>query len=725
MNSKHFHLIICLLFLGANFARSEHLGALNLKVITVATDETDGLKRLLRSARVYNVNITVTGLGIDWEGGDVAKYAGGGHKVNILKEKLSEWKDEANTVIMFVDAYDVILTTGPEKILEKFLDFECKIVFSAEHFLWPDMGLEKYYPKTRLGYKYLNSGGFIGYASDVWKVVNHKPIDNDEDDQLFYSVIYVDHQEKYGIRLDHRSHIFQCLNGAFEDVELEFRDEDTVLKNKLYETFPAMAHGNGPSKVNINSLGNYLAKSWVKDKGCLACSETELDEVVLTPDKAPTVMLAVFIEGPMPFLSLFLSKIDKLTYPRKSIKLFIHSNYDPLTGKINPWLRVESREFKSYTIKSPHAQLSEAEARNLAVHDCIESDNCDYLFMIGSSTMLTNPDTIQTLIQRNRSIIAPMLRRPGKFWSNFWGSVAQDGFYSRSFDYFDLLNGDRKGVWNAAYISEAVLFNRKALEAGIDFESPELSSDMAGPAYLRSKGRFFYSDNLVEYGRLTDASNYDESRKHPDIYMLFDNRLDWEELYLHENYTQNLAANTTYSMPCPDVYNWPLLSPTYCQHLIEETEFFGKWSAGGHTDNRLTGGYENVPTVDIHMTQINYETHWLSIIKNYVLPVQEKIYTGYYSEGKAIMNFVVKYHPKGQRLLRPHHDSSTFTINVALNRYGIDFTGGGSNFIRYNCSVPQSPVGWLIMHPGRLTHYHEGLEIKSGVRYIMVSFIDP
>ena len=42
-------------------------------------------------------------------------------------------------------------------------------------------------------------------------------------------------------------------------------------------------------------------------------------------------------------------------------------------------------------------------------------------------------------------------------------------------------------------------------------------------------------------------------------------------------------------------------------------------------------------------------------------------------QGHAIMNFVVKYHPQGQSSLRPHHDSSTFTINVALSRPGIDY----------------------------------------------------
>lgn len=42
-------------------------------------------------------------------------------------------------------------------------------------------------------------------------------------------------------------------------------------------------------------------------------------------------------------------------------------------------------------------------------------------------------------------------------------------------------------------------------------------------------------------------------------------------------------------------------------------------------------------------------------------------------QGFALLNFVVKYSPDRQRSLRPHHDSSTFTINIALNKVGEDF----------------------------------------------------
>ncbi|CAG2059778.1 unnamed protein product [Timema podura] len=269
-------------------------------------------------------------------------------------------------------------------------------------------------------------------------------------------------------------------------------------------------------------------------------------------------------------------------------------------------------------------------------------------------------------------------------------------------------------------------------------------------------------------------------------------------------------------------------------------EAFGQWSDGTNKDERLDGGYENVPTRDIHMKQVGLEPHWLEVLKAYVRPLQELMYTGYFhdderieggyeavptrdihmrqvgltahwdyileeyvgplqqtvfvgytsvrhvfifgrmgglgvgvlyavsllllllwtvhSQGgvcvlghmgqaftltdsfirpddnfyssitkppRAIMNFVVRYRPDEQPSLRPHHDSSTYTINIALNRPKIDYQGGGCKFIRYNCSVTDTRLGWLLMHPGRLTHYHEGLPVTSGTRYIMISFVDP
>ncbi len=42
-------------------------------------------------------------MGADWKGGDIMQYPGGGHKVNLLRPIVKQWKDQNDTVLMFVD----------------------------------------------------------------------------------------------------------------------------------------------------------------------------------------------------------------------------------------------------------------------------------------------------------------------------------------------------------------------------------------------------------------------------------------------------------------------------------------------------------------------------------------------------------------------------------------------------------------------------------------------
>lgn len=42
-----------------------------------------------------------------------------------------------------------------------------------------------------------------------------------------------------------------------------------------------------------------------------------------------------------------------------------------------------------------------------------------------------------------RHIVAPMITRAGRLWSNFWGALSADGYYARSEDYVDIVQGRR------------------------------------------------------------------------------------------------------------------------------------------------------------------------------------------------------------------------------------------------------------------------------------------
>ncbi|XP_037566970.1 procollagen-lysine,2-oxoglutarate 5-dioxygenase isoform X1 [Dermacentor silvarum] len=720
----------------ANDSESVKPGTHRLVIFTVASDETDGFKRFARSAKIYGLQPKILGMHEEWLGGDMAKGMGGGYKVRLLKKALEDYKDDASTLIMFVDSYDVIFTASEDEILRKFSKFNCNVVFSAEGFCWPDKSLAEAYPIAN-GERFLNSGacpdfsyaGFIGYAPQVYSIVSSSDLEDAADDQLFYTKVYLneDLRRKWGIKLDHKAEIFQNLNGAVGDVELLGLDSEPYLHNSAYGTTPLVIHGNGPSKVTLNSLGNYLAKSWNDIAGCRVCYDTfSLSDKL--DSELPKVLIAIFVEHPTPFLKEAMNKIYNLNYPKEKIHLFVHNAEEFHDAEVNKFVEEKGPAYHSVKYLDVSEAKKEWHARNLALEECLKI-NCDYAFFVDSEVHIDNPGTLRLLIETNRTIVAPLLSREKSLWSNFWGSLSADGYYARSHDYVSLVKRERKGIWNVPLVNGAYLINGslvKSREKFPSFINGLLDPDMAFCKNMRDKGIFMFMTNMDNYGHLVNAETFDIRHKNPDFYEIYSNQKDWERRYLHENYTKVLDPSYKVDMPCPDVYWFPVVSEIFCEHLIQIMENFGKWSSGTNEDERLAGGYENVPTRDIHMNQVGLEQHWLFFLREYIRPVQEKVFLGYFHDPpKAIMNFVVRYHPEEQYFLRPHHDSSTYTINIALNRPRVDYEGGGCHFLRYNCSVIDLKRGWSLMHPGRLTHYHEGLAVTKGTRYIMVSFVDP
>ncbi|XP_054912229.1 multifunctional procollagen lysine hydroxylase and glycosyltransferase LH3-like [Poeciliopsis prolifica] len=719
-------------FLSAAWAEQRQLSAENLLVVTAATEETDGFRRFMKTAAQFNYSLKVLGLGEEWKGGDVARTVGGGQKVRWLKEELLKHSEDQQLVVMFVDSYDVILAAGPDELLTRFSSLGHRVVFSAEGFCWPDQRLASKYPQVHSGKRYLNSGGFIGFSSDLAAIVQQWKFRDNDDDQLFYTRIYLDQKQRtrFNMTLDHRSQIFQNLNGAIDEVVLKFERSKVRVRNVAYDTLPVVIHGNGPTKLQLNYLGNYVPTAWTYEHGCGGCDDDLLSLGDRQDADLPLVFLAVFIEHPTPFMDEFLERLATMSYSKTRIRLFIHNNVVYHEQHIQRFWERHRVLFPDAVLVGPEENLPEEKARTMAIEACQKNPACDYFFSIDSDVALTNPDTLRILIEENKSVIAPMLSKHGKLWSNFWGALSPDGFYSRSEDYIEIVQGKRVGLWNVPYITQVYLVKGSVLRSKLSqvslFVDEGMDPDMVFCRTIRDQGVFMFVSNRDEFGRLVASATFNTSRLHPDMWQIFDNPLDWREKYIHENYSKIFEEGSgVVEQPCPDVYWFPAFSEKMCDHMVETMEDFGQWSGGSHKDERLAGGYENVPTVDIHMNQVGFEKEWLKFLKDYIAPVTEKLYPGYYPKAHSIMNFVVRYRPDEQPSLRPHHDSSTFTINIALNRKGIDYQGGGCRFLRYDCKVESPRKGWSFMHPGRLTHYHEGLPTTQGTRYIMVSFVDP
>ena len=710
---------------------AESVSSEKLALFTVATESNDGFQRFMRSVERHGYNLTVLGRGAEWRGGDVMRYPGGGQKVNLLRDAVQKLKLADDWLVMFVDSYDVMLTAGPDEVVKAFEKFKAGVVFSTEGTCWPDPSLADQYPEVRPNEKrFLNSGGFIGYAPKIVSLLADK-LKDDDDDQLYYTRVFLDRtrRERLDMKLDTKSAIFQNLNGALDEVTVKFRGGGSYLYNFRTGFRPPVVHGNGPIKTVFNSLSNYLDGQWTPKHGCLACLENTFSLETLSEDNFPSVFVAIFVEFPTAFMEDFFKNIATLEYPKKRVDLMIHYAVEYHRKEVDAFIGTHGGRYRSYKVYGPEKRLDDRSARNLALEES-EKQGSAYFFSIDGEVQLENPATLQRLVEQNRSVVAPLVARPGKSWSNFWGAINQDGYYLRSIDYMDIVRGIKVGLWNVPYISGAYLVSERhvpMLRRSAAFADSVLDSDMAFCAFLREHLIFMYIDNRVYYGHLTDSSNFETTHLHNDLYTIMDNLYTWQKKYVHPDYETTLHHTPVEQIeqPCPDVFWFPISTPAFCRHLVEEVENFGEWSGGKNNDPRLAGGYENVPTVDIHMRQIGFEQQWLYFLQEFIVPYNAKVFQGYHSEGKAIMNFLVRYRPNEQDRLRPHDDASTYTINIALNEPGVDFEGGGTRFLRYNCSVLKSRKGWLLMHPGRLTHHHEGLVTTNGTRYIMVAFIDP
>lgn len=77
---------------------------LDVLVFSVASNETDGFQRYLRSIEVYGFrkNLNVLGLGEPWRGGNMKSF-GGGYKINLLKKALTDYRNDANRIVLFTD----------------------------------------------------------------------------------------------------------------------------------------------------------------------------------------------------------------------------------------------------------------------------------------------------------------------------------------------------------------------------------------------------------------------------------------------------------------------------------------------------------------------------------------------------------------------------------------------------------------------------------------------
>lgn len=671
-----------------------------LLIITVATNENELLERFNHSCNNYGLRCKILGLEKQWTGGNMIDGPGGGMKLNLLKEELKNHLNDE--IILFTDSYDVIFLSDEKEIMDKFLTFNCDLVFSGEKQCWPDKKTEHFFKDQEGPYKYINSGGFIGRVKLIYDLINIEYSDTYDDQYLIH--------ERYNlfknrIKIDTSCKIFQT--NAINSNDIEILHNNNSIKNTIYNTYPSLYHGNGgrESKVLFNNHTNYLLKTWLPNYQYCGIKKHI--------DGYPDIYIFSFIPDNIYNIDKFLDNILSFEYPKE--KIIIHVSCD---FNIN---KTKFEGYKKFIISSndKHESLIRDESIIKA-----KEEGCDYL-CIDPIVYISDKNIITKLLSYDKDIICPMLKMGDKHWSNFWGDISDNGWYKQSFNYFELINYNHKGCWIVPYINNVYLIKNTCLEKIKDAYSngymENRGCDMAFCENIYSKYLIAHLCNEEKYGYLKDHNNISENVidiNIESIYDYFKDKKSFSEKYFDERFLE-LYDNkeNVFDEPITDVLQFPFVNDIFCKEIIEICENYGKWSGATNEDGRI--GHENVPSNDIHFTEIKLHSIWEDLIKTFIAPLISR-HWGSFKTKDLNIGFIVKYEHDKFYKLGPHHDSSSYTINISLND---EYEGGEVNFIKKKKRI-RNKKGYALIHPGRITHYHEGLPITGGTKYICVSFVN-
>ncbi|MEQ2273888.1 hypothetical protein XENORESO_010468 [Xenotaenia resolanae] len=152
-----------------------------------------------------------------------------------------------------------------------------------------------------------------------------------------------------------------------DEVVLKFEDGRVRARNVQYDTLPVVLHGNGPTKLQMNYLGNYIPNLWTFETGCNVCQENLRSLSSLKESEYPLVVIGIFIQQPTPFVTVFFENLLQLQYPKNRLKLFIFNQEPHHEHQVSSFLQDHGSLYQEVKSIRPEEEMDGAAARDLAL----------------------------------------------------------------------------------------------------------------------------------------------------------------------------------------------------------------------------------------------------------------------------------------------------------------------------------------------------------------------
>ncbi|XP_076241704.1 glycosyltransferase 25 family member isoform X2 [Calliopsis andreniformis] len=192
--------------------------------------------------------------------------------------------------------------------------------------------------------------------------------------------------------------------------------------------------------------------------------------------KKPTIFIAILVRNKAHTLPYFLSYLEELDYPKERIGLWIQSdnNIDNSIEILSTWCKISNEKYHSIDItfdEESHGFEDEDGIADWSTQRFLHIINlrekalnqarfmwADFIWMLDADVFITNPNTLNELISKNRTVVAPLLKSDG-LYSNFWTGMTNDYYYLRTEKYEPILYREETGCFDVPMIHSAVLID--------------------------------------------------------------------------------------------------------------------------------------------------------------------------------------------------------------------------------------------------------------------------
>lgn len=491
-----------------------------LHVCTVASHHTRRLTQLLESCKRQGISLDILGMG--------KPFRGFTEKIIQVQEYLETLPD--SDVVMFVDAYDVLILATGEHILDAFLSMNAPFIVSGEKICFPDKELACKYPKSPTPFAYINSGGYIGYVGYIKQLFKDFPsFKAEDDDQRLVTTNYLEHPDKYCI--DYHCQIFLTTYDMRYD-ELDIDKKRGAVHNVVTHTTPCVIHGNSKS-LWYQYIYNRLFPKEYAQQGTTSAIKNE--------DKR--VLLAIQARDIDKILPRYLQSIDALDYKKKLITVYVNTcgssdqtkeqllsgSSDQTKELLLTWCKehenqyeriifdteeVNAESFVNPYVWTPQRYMIPGSIRNKSVQVAREL-GVEYYFCVDCDNFIA-PYTLKALINKDKPIVAPMLcvmpqsdAAINKYSiSNYCCAVTEEGYYKDHPDYVKIATYEQIGTFKVPLVFGTYLIQSNYLDKLTFVDETRNYPYIVFSRSAREHGVEQYICNEYDFGVMIHFSNF-------------------------------------------------------------------------------------------------------------------------------------------------------------------------------------------------------------------------